>query len=120
MIESIVHVGGAAGEVVEEVLEHVLAVGGVHHLGVELHAVDLALGVFHAPRPGHRRCWPWRKARWNLGHGVEVAHPHVLRGRQVRQQRGLAVGDGERGPAVLAAHPRPTVPPSCWAMSCAP
>ena len=34
----IVHVGSSAGDVVEEVLEHRLAVLGVEHLGVELHA----------------------------------------------------------------------------------
>ena len=33
--------GGAPADVVEEVLEHLLAVGRVDHLGVELHAVEL-------------------------------------------------------------------------------
>ena len=45
MIDVIVQVGRAAAHVVEEVLEDLLAVRRVHHLGVELHAVDPPLGV---------------------------------------------------------------------------
>jgi hypothetical protein len=43
---------GSPQSVVEEVLEHGLAVRGVDDLGVELHAVDAALAVLER---GHRR-----------------------------------------------------------------
>ena len=57
-----------------------------------------------------------------LGDRVEVAHPHVLLG-------GHAVASSvrlDRRSRVTCARPysprmpRPTVPPSCWAMSCTP
>ena len=44
----------APAHVVEEVLEHLLAARRVHDLGVELHAVDAALGVLEARRPACR------------------------------------------------------------------
>ena len=46
----------APAGVVEEVLEQLLAVVGVHDLGVELHAVDAALAVLER---GRRRCRAW-------------------------------------------------------------
>ena len=45
MIDAIVHVGGQPHTLVEEALEHLLAVRRVHDLGVELHAVDAAARV---------------------------------------------------------------------------
>ena len=40
----------AAARVVEEVLEHLLPVRRVHHLGVELHAVDASIAVLERGR----------------------------------------------------------------------
>ena len=54
MIEVWVHDGRAAADVEEEALEQLLAALGVDDLGVELHAVDAALGVA-AGRPPVRR-----------------------------------------------------------------
>ena len=49
-----------AGDVVEEVLEHLLAVLGVQHLGVPLHAGQAAVDVLEGRDRGVRR---WRRGR---------------------------------------------------------
>ena len=84
------HVGPrrpAARAFVEERLEHRLAVLGVHHLGVELHAVDRALAIFQA---GDRHRIGVRsddEARGRSRDGVAVTHPHDLFRRLVGEQR---------------------------------
>ena len=47
-----VHVDVDAGELVQEPAEHLLAVRGVHHLGVILHACQPARRGSRTPRPG--------------------------------------------------------------------
>ena len=49
----------AAGDVVEEVLEHLLAVRGVQHLGVELHPGQTPRARPRRPRPAHHPWTPW-------------------------------------------------------------
>ena len=71
--------GLGAGDVVEEVLEHGLAVLGVEHLRVELHARHapaevLEGGDLGAGRAGRRPSKPVGRRR----HRVAVAHPHRL------------------------------------------
>ena len=68
---SMVHVWRAAGDVVEEVLEHLLAVLGVQHLGVPLDAGEPAVDVLE------------RGDRGVLGRGE---HGEAL-GRRVRRSR---------------------------------
>ena len=57
---TIVQVGTAAGDVVQEVLEHQLAVLGVQHLGMPLHPGEPAVGVLERRDRGDP--W-WRRAR---------------------------------------------------------
>ena len=89
-----------AGEFVQEPAQHLLAVRGVHHLGVVLHACQPARRVLErrdgcTGAAGHHlealRCG---------GDGVAVAHPHRLGLRQVRMQ--LSTSDIQLGAAVLA------------------
>ena len=54
----IVQVGSAAGDLVEEVLEHRLPVLGVQHLGVELHAGQPAAEVLERRDRGVASCAP--------------------------------------------------------------
>ena len=56
MIDAGVHVGRQPADVVEEVLEHLLAVRRVHDLGVELDAVEPALAVLERGDRRRRRC----------------------------------------------------------------
>jgi hypothetical protein len=105
----------AAGDVVEEVLEHLLAVLGVQHLGVELHAVEPRSTSSNAAT-GVRSVEPRREALGRRGDRVAVAHPDVdCSGAAGEQRAGL--GDVERGAAVLASPVCATSPPSCLAIS---
>ena len=90
----------STGDLVQEVLEDRLPVGRVHHLGMELDAVDAALPILERRdrgvrrRRGHRR--PGRRRRDR----VTVAHPHRLLGRQVVEElrlRRLELGLAEFG-----------------------
>ena len=106
----------AAGDVVQEVPQHLLPVRGVHHLGVELHAGQAA-----ARRPRTRR--PARpsveavtvKPSGARGDGVAVAHPHLLLAGQAAQQH-AGLGDGAarcgRTPSRRCARPRRRGPAS--------
>ena len=106
---------GRAGDVVEEALQHPLALGRVDDLGMELDAVPAVLGVLERRDRGRLRRGRDARARRRRRDGVAVAHPHHLLAREVVEQRGgsveldvrLAVlGDVVRlhGPAELAGH----------------
>ena len=79
------------GDPVEEVLQHVLAVGGVHDLGVELDAVEPPRRILEGRdgrrggAAGHRRAGGRRDDR------VPVAHPDRLLRRQPGEERPGAV-----------------------------
>ena len=91
----------ASADVVEEVLEDLLAAPRVCDLGVELHAVDGALEILEG---GHRhRVGAGRdlEARRGGDDGVGVGHPHLLLQGQLAEQ-GRRRGDLERRAAVLA------------------
>ena len=61
------------------------------------------------------------KPAGDLGDGVEVAHPHVLLvGDSAPEQRRLARVRVRWARPYSPRMPRPTVPPSCWAISWAP
>ncbi|GAA3088231.1 hypothetical protein GCM10020254_36090 [Streptomyces goshikiensis] len=94
--------GLQAGAAVEEVLQDLLAVRGVHHLGVVLHAVQLLLVVLE----GRDRDDAGRRgdgeALGSGGAGVAVRHPHRLVLGGALEQGGAGLGDGELGTAVLA------------------
>ena len=87
--------GRTTGEVVQEAFDHVLAMGGVVHLGVELDTPDASLRILE-----HRyRCSVGGsrgpEALGCLGDRIEVAHPHRLVGRQAVQEstgRGRSCG----------------------------
>ena len=91
----------AAGDVVQEVLEHLLAVLGVQHLRVPLHAGQPAADVLERR---HRRAGRRGQHREPLGRGrdrVAVRHPDVVLDRYVGQQR-AGRADRDRRAAVLA------------------
>ena len=78
--------GLAAADVVEEVLQHLLATRRVHHLGVELHAVDPPLDVVQHRNRGLGAAGRHREALGRAHDRVEVAHPHRLVAVQVDGQ----------------------------------
>ena len=77
----------AAGRVVEERLQHLLAALGVRDLGVELHAVDAAVAVLERGDRHRVGARGDREARRRLRDRVAVAHPHDLLGRLAGEQR---------------------------------
>ena len=78
MTDAIVHVGRAAGALVQEPPQHAHAVRRVDDLGMELHAVDAPRVVLEHRdrRVGGRRRGDEPGGRG--GDRVEVAHPHVV------------------------------------------
>ncbi len=104
---------GPAARRVEEVLEHLLAVLGVQHLGVELHAVEAAPGVLEGGDRGLAGRGRHREALGGGGHAVAVGHPHLLRGRQPGEDHTLGQ-HVQGGAAVLgdarAGRPRRPAP----------
>ena len=92
--------GGTPAHVVEEVLEHLLAPGGMGHLGVELDAVDPPVGVLQGRHRDHVGAGGHPEPGRRLHDRVAVAHPHVLGDGQVGEQGG-AGDDLEARPAVL-------------------
>ena len=95
-----VHVDADPGELVQEPAQHLLAVRGVQHLGVILHAGQPARAVLERR---HRRAgadWPPLEPVGRLGDRVAVAHPHRLGRGQIRMQ--LSPSDIQFGAAVLA------------------
>lgn len=100
------HAGGGparldARAAVEEVLQHLLAVRGVHDLRVVLDAVELLLVVLEGGDRDHVRGRGDREALGGGGAGVTVRHPHRLLGGRALEQGGAGTGDGQRGTAVL-------------------
>ena len=102
MIDTLVHVGPAAGGVVEERLQDLLAPLGVRDLRVELHRVDAAVAVFdHRGRRalGVRRDDEARRARRSSRRSGSSTRRAL--GRLVAEQQRRPV-DGQRRAAVLA------------------
>ena len=91
----------AAGDLVQEVLEHLLAVLGVQHLGVPLHPGQPAVDVLERRDRRRRGRREHPEAVRCRGHRVAVGHPDVVRGRYVGEQRARS-RDRDRGAAVLA------------------
>ena len=81
-----VPVGRKARRLVQEVLDHALAVVGVLDLGVPLHAVQAPLVAAERGDRGRRRRGEHVEALGRLRDLVAVAHPHVLRGRLAGEQ----------------------------------
>jgi hypothetical protein len=105
-----------AGDVVEETLQHRLALLGVRHLGVEMHARPLGRQVLER---GHRGTRGGRGHRETLrGHrdAVAVAHPHRQAGGELAQQ-GAASGGESRVRPYSREPVCATVPPSAWAIA---
>ena len=99
-------VGGPGGlqasHVVEEVLQGDLAVVGVLHLGVPLHAAELA-GLVHECCHGCAGgLCQHLEAFGGLGHGIAVRHPHVLGGGGAGEEGGVLSADDGVGCAVFA------------------
>ena len=86
---------GDIADLVQEVLQDVLAVDGVAHLRMELHAVQAGPAVLHG---GHGHTGTLRRraeAGRHFHHRVAVAHPAGhLRGQVEEQRAGLADPDG--------------------------
>ncbi len=90
----------ALAHVAQEVREHVLPVGRVDDLGVELDAVDAALDRLERRDRGLRRGRERREALGRRVDGVAVGHPARLLGREVLEEDPGLV-DGELRAAVL-------------------
>lgn len=97
----VVQDGGEARAPVEEVLQHLLPVRGVHHLGVVLDAVELLLVVLEG---GDRDDVGGAGDGEALGGGragVAVRHPHGLLGGGALEEGGGGLGDVQLRTAVL-------------------
>ncbi len=79
--------GRRVGDPEEEVLEDVLPVRGVPHLGVELDAVEPPLAVLECRNRRRGRAGDHLRARRRRGDGVAMAHPDGLLGRQPCEER---------------------------------
>ena len=79
--------GGAAAGLVEEVLEHVGALGRMQHLGVELHAVEAARARLHGRDGRSRARGQHVEAGRRLGDAVAVAHPGLLLAAQPLEEQ---------------------------------
>ena len=90
----------ATGDLVEEVLQDLLAVLGVHNLGVPLDAGQLALDVLERRNRGTCRTGQRGEAGSGGVHRVAVAHPGAERRGDLAQQRSRG-DDGGLGPAEL-------------------
>ena len=100
---TIVQVGPAAGDVEQEVLEHLLAVLGVQHLGVPLHAGEPAVEVLERGDRGAGGRGEHVEARGRRDDRVAVAHPDPVLGAGTSASRVPGVGDLDGGAAVLRA-----------------
>ncbi len=93
-----------ARDVEREVAQELGAVGRVHHLGMELHGVELARLVGDGGEGRVLRGGDDAEARRQLGHAIAVAHPDLLPVARlphaVEQGRGLL--DQKLGAAELA------------------
>ncbi len=89
------------GDLTQEAVEDLRAVGRVDDLGVELDPVEASLGALER---GDRRPWAGGE-RDEAGRGLEdavaVAHPALLLVRQPGQQTPAAVGEDQRRAAEL-------------------
>ncbi len=81
-----VHAGRRAGDLVQEVLQHVHPVRRVYDLGMELHAVQRTLARLEGGHRRGRRARDHGRALGRLDHRVAVRHPDRLLGRRVLQQ----------------------------------
>ena len=95
-------VGLQPGTAEQEVLQHLLAVRGVLHFRVPLHAVEFLFLVREGRYRGAGRAGQHVEAFGRLLHRVAVAHPGVLRGRDAGQDRPPLPHQGGVGGAVLA------------------
>ena len=91
----------AAGDLVEEVLEHLLAVLGVQHLGVPLHAGEAAVDVLERGDRGDVGRGQDGEALGRLRDRVAVRHPHLVLRRDALEE-GAGLGDGDGRTSVLA------------------
>ncbi len=94
--------GRDAGTDVQEPLEHGLAVRGVQHLGVPLHAEEAPLGVLEGGDLGAVGAAGHREPRRRDDDRVAVRHPHRLANRLTREEHRVGV-DGGRGATELGA-----------------
>ena len=94
-----------AADLIQEVVQHFLAVFGVVYFRVELHAVKAASFVAYAD--GRAGCAVRNKAEafGDLGHVVAVAHPRYALFRQALEQAAVGVEKGG-GLAVFASRIR--------------
>ena len=83
---TIVQVGRQPAMSMQEVLEHLLAVLGVQHLGVPLHAGEAAVDVLERRDRRARGRGQHGEARRRRGHRVAVGHPDVVLGRDAGEQ----------------------------------
>jgi hypothetical protein len=84
--------GRRVGHAVEEVLEEIGSVRRVHHLGVELHAVQAPLRVLEGCDRSRRRAGDDARALGRGHNRVAVAHPAELLRRQACEEAALWIG----------------------------
>ena len=93
----------AARDLAQEPLQDRLAVRGMDHLGMELDAVEPALGVLAGGDRRARAGGEGAEPRRRLVDAVAMAHPALLRLWEARHQPTALVEQRELGPAELAA-----------------
>ncbi len=101
----------AAGDVTQEGLEDLGAVGGVRHLGMELDPVEATGRVLHRRHRGLRRGRQRGEARRGLEDGVAVAHPAALLLRDSGEElSGVVHREGVSGRTRPPRRPPPSRP----------
>src|SRR5262249_25371205 len=71
-------VAAAAADVDDEIAIELAAVRRVHHLGMELHRIELALLIGDRGKGRPLRCADDAEALRNGGDAVAMAHPHLV------------------------------------------
>ena len=93
--------GLEARDVIEEVLEHLLTVLGMHDLGVELNTGETTLEVLESGDRSTLGDGHDSEAARRLVYGVAVRHPYRLSLGKIAEERGIGAGHGDRGAAEL-------------------
>src|SRR5690606_22094193 len=81
----------AAADLVEEIADHVIAIHGVAHFGMELHRIELAIRMAHGGYRRTRRAGVDPEALRQLDDLVAVAHPDRLLPVELAEQAAALV-----------------------------
>lgn len=94
-------VAGAAADLIQEVLQYLVAELAVGHLGMGLDGIEPLRRVLHGRHGALFRAGGDLEARGQPVHTVRMAHPDGALLRHILEEQGVALGDGHIDLAVL-------------------